>query len=107
LDDHRDYVVYNQHLPGGEDVIGHTIDLGTRCPVKADLGWCPYGFRCRFLGGHVRRENDTDKGPSEAGPSHYNGWLIVGEKKNGVWRNGETNWGSADLLRQLQNDLVS
>ncbi|KAF9467198.1 hypothetical protein BDZ94DRAFT_1211631 [Collybia nuda] len=31
-----------------------SIDLGTVCPVFSETGECRYGFKCRFLGGHVR-----------------------------------------------------
>jgi tRNA-dihydrouridine synthase 3 len=31
-----------------------SIDVTTRCPVWDELGECRYGFKCRFLGGHVK-----------------------------------------------------
>lgn len=31
-----------------------SIDITTRCPVWDELGECRYGFKCRFLGGHVK-----------------------------------------------------
>ncbi|KDR71559.1 hypothetical protein GALMADRAFT_791101 [Galerina marginata CBS 339.88] len=30
-----------------------TLDLNTICPVFAETGECRYGFKCRFLGGHI------------------------------------------------------
>lgn len=43
---------------GDEDALGKTVDLGTRCPVEEDLGFCPFGWRCRFLGGHLRKNGE-------------------------------------------------
>ncbi|KAJ7708634.1 zinc finger dihydrouridine synthase [Mycena metata] len=37
-------------------------DLKTICPVFAETGDCRFGFRCRYLGGHVRY---TDAGVAE------------------------------------------
>ena len=31
-----------------------SLDMSTVCPVFAETGECRYGFKCRFLGGHVR-----------------------------------------------------
>ncbi|KAF8151441.1 zinc finger dihydrouridine synthase [Crassisporium funariophilum] len=31
-----------------------SLDLNTTCPVFAETGECRYGFKCRFLGGHIR-----------------------------------------------------
>ncbi|KAF9472611.1 FMN-linked oxidoreductase [Pholiota conissans] len=31
-----------------------TLDLSTVCPVFAETGECRYGFKCRFLGGHIK-----------------------------------------------------
>ncbi|KJA22425.1 hypothetical protein HYPSUDRAFT_67097 [Hypholoma sublateritium FD-334 SS-4] len=31
-----------------------SLDLSTVCPVFAETGECRYGFKCRFLGGHIR-----------------------------------------------------
>ncbi|KAJ7830331.1 zinc finger dihydrouridine synthase [Mycena olivaceomarginata] len=46
-------------LPGASamEVDGAT-DPKTTCPLFAELGECRYGFRCRFLGAHLRN-NDT------------------------------------------------
>ncbi|KAF8065084.1 hypothetical protein FPV67DRAFT_1562931 [Lyophyllum atratum] len=33
-----------------------SLDLSTTCPVFAETGECRYGFKCRFLGGHVRSD---------------------------------------------------
>lgn len=31
-----------------------SLDLSTVCPVFSETGECRYGFKCRFLGGHIR-----------------------------------------------------
>lgn len=31
-----------------------TVDTATQCPVFAETGECRYGYKCRFLGGHVQ-----------------------------------------------------
>ncbi|KDQ32978.1 hypothetical protein PLEOSDRAFT_1060663 [Pleurotus ostreatus PC15] len=45
-----------------------SLDMGTICPVFAEMGECRFGLKCRFLGGHVRKSNgalemisDTEK----------------------------------------------
>ncbi|KAF8241060.1 FMN-linked oxidoreductase [Tricholoma matsutake] len=30
-----------------------SVDLNTSCPVFTETGECRYGFKCRFLGGHI------------------------------------------------------
>ncbi|KAF9453346.1 FMN-linked oxidoreductase [Macrolepiota fuliginosa MF-IS2] len=37
-----------------------SLDLGTTCPVFTETGECRYGFKCRFLGAHIRAD-DTGK----------------------------------------------
>ncbi|GLB39772.1 putative catalyzes the synthesis of dihydrouridine, a modified base found in the D-loop of most tRNAs [Lyophyllum shimeji] len=42
----------------GEPHPGHaSLDLSTTCPIFAETGECRYGFKCRFLGGHVRSDD--------------------------------------------------
>ena len=97
---------------GGEDEVGKTVDLATTCPVYADLGYCPFGWRCRFLGGHISVAVDGEGTNATAGPSKIGGWELkgwsaergeVGEK----WRVKETNWPSMDMLNQLRSNSVS
>ncbi|KXN88416.1 tRNA-dihydrouridine(47) synthase [NAD(P)(+)] [Leucoagaricus sp. SymC.cos] len=33
-----------------------SLDLDTTCPVFAETGECRYGFKCRFLGAHIRTD---------------------------------------------------
>ena len=37
-----------------------SLDMSTVCPVFAETGECRYGFKCRFLGGHVRTAENGD-----------------------------------------------
>ncbi|KAF8635621.1 hypothetical protein AX15_000260 [Amanita polypyramis BW_CC] len=31
----------------------HSIHLNVKCPIHEEIGECRFGFKCRFLGGHV------------------------------------------------------
>lgn len=35
-----------------------SLDMSTVCPVFAETGECRYGLKCRFLGGHVRTDEE-------------------------------------------------
>ena len=37
-----------------------SIDFSTTCPLFVEQGSCPYGYKCRFLGGHRKK---VVKGP--------------------------------------------
>ncbi|KAK0553087.1 tRNA-dihydrouridine synthase 3 [Tilletia horrida] len=37
-----------------EDLLLGCIDTSVRCPVYDQVGECPSGWKCRYLGGHVR-----------------------------------------------------
>lgn len=43
---------------GIADVEGVPLEFKTTCPVFEETGECKHGFKCRFLGGHVRKDND-------------------------------------------------
>jgi tRNA-dihydrouridine synthase 3 len=94
---------------GGEDEVGRTIELGTTCPVMRDLGYCPYGWRCRFLGGHVRR---LGAGDGEASTGQVFGeWELLGQRSkdesSGRWRGREINWPDNGLFARLRTNEVS
>lgn len=115
------YAVYPASRPGAEDAVGMTIDLATKCPVLADLGYCPFGFRCRFAGAHVARisseenlagESTNGVGSGSADPKTAGGWRITADLHDptGVregWKMGETNWPDSNLLTKLRTDKVS
>lgn len=35
-----------------------SLDVLTICPYYREYGQCKYGFKCRFLGGHSKEEED-------------------------------------------------
>ncbi|KIM43898.1 hypothetical protein M413DRAFT_17862 [Hebeloma cylindrosporum] len=69
------------------------LDLSTVCPVFAETGECRYGFKCRFLGGHVRI---SDSGELS----------LVGDddkKARAALTAHEVNFIGADVQRQLRS----
>ena len=38
--------------------VGSSLDPTTVCPVHSEIGKCKYGFKCRFLGAHVKVAED-------------------------------------------------
>ena len=108
------YVPLKESKVGGEDEVGRTVDLATECPVYKDLGYCPYAWRCRFLGGHVRRMTEKEKSEKKDGEAFKVGdWVCEGmEGSNGTidengWKRDETNWPSSTVLTTLRNTAVS
>ncbi|KAK1924549.1 putative tRNA dihydrouridine synthase [Papiliotrema laurentii] len=109
LSDSPLYVVLGERVVGGEDEVGRTIDLKTECPVYKDLGYCPYAWRCRFLGGHVRRLTEAEKAEKKADDVGSVGdWACEGlEGKVAIdneqrWKRDETNWPTPTLLTTLR-----
>lgn len=45
------FLAFTRNSPSGEITMG--------CPVFNSLGYCPMGFKCRFLSHHLNRENLT------------------------------------------------
>ena len=43
----------------GDEKEESSIDFSTKCPVFEETGACRHGFKCRFLGGHVRKAEDN------------------------------------------------
>ncbi|OCF31486.1 tRNA-dihydrouridine(47) synthase [NAD(P)(+)] [Kwoniella heveanensis BCC8398] len=111
-DDALPYVIQKEREVGGEDPVGRTIDLSTSCPVYKDLGYCPFGWRCRFLGGHVRRIMDGEedvKKDGEGPVTKMGGWELLNfstddAQGNGVWKAGETNRPEFDLIAKLKRN---
>ena len=75
-----------------------TLDTTTTCPVFAETGECRYGFKCRFLGGHVAVNTDTDvQTPS---------LTLIGDddqKARAALTANEINFVSAEVQRQLRS----
>lgn len=114
LVDETPFVVAGERMVGGEDVVGKTLDLETVCPVLKDLGYCPFGWRCRFLGAHVKHMAaavDGEEKEKEAGPEKRMGeWQVEhweqSEVKKG-WKQKETNWPEHEVLNALRRSTVS
>ncbi|KAF9553435.1 FMN-linked oxidoreductase [Agrocybe pediades] len=70
-----------------------SLDLNTICPVFAETGECKYGFKCRFLGGHVKF--------SESGELS----IVVDEEKKAqsALTAREVNFVGADVQRMLRS----
>ncbi|OXG17640.1 tRNA-dihydrouridine synthase 3 [Cryptococcus neoformans Ze90-1] len=114
LVDETPFVVAGERMVGGEDVVGKTLDLETVCPVLKDLGYCPFGWRCRFLGAHVKHMAaavDGEEKEKEAGPEKRMGeWQVEhweqSEVKKG-WKQKETNWPEHEVLNALRRSTAS
>jgi tRNA-dihydrouridine synthase 3 len=110
------FVINDEVVSAGDDVVGQRLDTTTVCPVKMDLGWCPYGMKCRFLGGHLKRVEGEGEGEVEgesgkkADNERYGGWELTDnvepEQKEG-WKQGETNWQDHEVVRRLRFHSVS
>ncbi|RDB17331.1 tRNA-dihydrouridine(47) synthase [NAD(P)(+)] [Hypsizygus marmoreus] len=70
-----------------------SLDLSTICPVFAETGGCRYGFKCRFLGGHIR----TDE----------SGTLVLvadeDKKAQAVLSKNEVNFVGPEIQKQLRS----
>lgn len=89
-----------------EDALGKTVDFTTECPVYKDLGYCTFGWRCRFLGGHIRRaEGDAPDSATRVGQWELLGLPAAdGESKEG--KNDEINWPKPDVVNALRKNKV-
>lgn len=97
------FVASGERVVGGEDAIGKTVDLATTCPVYAELGYCTFGWRCRFLGGHIKRSE------GEQSLTHVGGWELLGfpdMEGSREGRNREVNWAKVEVLHSLQKSKV-
>jgi len=101
------YVKEKERMVGGDDELGKTVDMGTECPVLSDLGYCPYGWRCRFLGGHVRWSSSESAG-DEGATERIGDWELLGKQgeSSGSWRNRETNWSNLNVMSSLRGNSV-
>ncbi|KAJ3567931.1 hypothetical protein NP233_g6045 [Leucocoprinus birnbaumii] len=68
-----------------------SLDLATTCPVFAETGECRYGFKCRFLGAHVRVDGENV--------------VVIGDedkKARSALTANELNFASNDVLNSLR-----
>ncbi|TYJ52186.1 tRNA-dihydrouridine(47) synthase [NAD(P)(+)] [Cryptococcus floricola] len=105
------YVLLGERLVGGEDALGKTLDLNTVCPVYKGLGYCPFGWRCRFLGGHINKV-DPAKEEKKGGPQKRMGeWEVEGWEQSELneegWKQGETNWPEFENLQNLRHSTAA
>lgn len=104
------YIAIGDCVNGGGDIVGMRLDTSTVCPVKRDLGWCPYGMKCRFLGDHLKKVEGVGEGGKGSAHEEYAGWRLtdnVGSEQKEGWRQGETNWQNPEIIRQLRFQSVS
>lgn len=71
-------------------------DISTRCPYFDELGECKVGFKCRFLGAHVREDEEGQLQLVK------NSERIQWAASNAVERNGV----QSELLKQLRKREV-
>lgn len=45
------------NMEAAVDSAQDSVDFSTHCPNFEETGACRHGFKCRFLGGHVRKED--------------------------------------------------
>lgn len=98
-------------LPTENVPVDATFDFSTTCPVYSALGYCTFGWRCRFLGAHVRRRADGDVS-SVGGQVKIDEWEVMEdqEKKRAVelaGEEGEMNRLDPDEIKALQRKRVS
>lgn len=97
------FATFQDRLAGGEDALGKTLDLNTECPVYVDLGYCPYGWRCRFLGGHIRKaQDDGATSNTRMGEWELSCKTEPSDVEEG--KNGEINWPRHELISDLRNN---
>lgn len=105
--DEPPFVASGSPQVGGENDIGKTVDFATECPVFKDLGYCTFGWRCRFLGGHVRRA----EGEGADSATRIGGWELLGlpdasDEGNREGKNDEVNWPKQDVVTSLRKNKV-
>ncbi|CAI4035298.1 hypothetical protein SMKI_12G4490 [Saccharomyces mikatae IFO 1815] len=54
-------------------------DLFPTCPVFNSLGYCPMGFKCRFLSSHLNKEETCLISTKEVDPDVQTIWSVKGE----------------------------
>lgn len=88
------------HVPEATD-LGPSVDMSTTCPIFLAKGVCPYGFKCRFLGGHLERR--------ELGNGlHGTLELIQDTSTLNTQKSATSEWNSVDsgVLRALKSRKV-
>jgi tRNA-dihydrouridine synthase 3 len=78
------------------------IDTTTSCPLFDIYGYCEHGWKCRFLGAHVRPLLDTETPTSHSG--EFSGWKLVTipEKQVDLKDHKELNVVSGNDLKEIR-----
>lgn len=76
--------------------------LAVRCPTYEELGFCPQGFKCRFLSAHYKKPVE----PSTVGSLEVNEERKAAAEVRKGGPKGETNGLSATTLKQLSRKRV-
>lgn len=89
------------------------FDTTTTCPVFSALGYCTFGWRCRFLGAHVARVDAVKEGLAAVPKMpQVAGWQVVEDPVKKVrveaeGKEGSMNSLSAEEIKALQRKRVS
>lgn len=95
--------------------ISTRFDPTTTCPVYEALGYCTFGWKCRFLGAHVQRVGEQSRQGgvvADALAPKVAGWEVVEDpvKRAAVAREGKQgsmNQLTAEECKALQRKRVS
>lgn len=99
------------------DAVQSCVDFSTQCPYYAERGACPAGWKCRFLGAHVKRVSPSRAVVPEAGGERGTGLeLVTDAARVAQWEarpravtntahpaNDEVNWLSPESAKLLRS----
>ncbi|EST05770.1 tRNA-dihydrouridine synthase [Kalmanozyma brasiliensis GHG001] len=76
-------------VQASKDPAHASLDLTTSCPIFAIKGFCTMGWKCRFLGSHVRIVGPSSLADKDNATGFYGSGLelITDEVKVAAWRN--------------------
>lgn len=104
--------------PTTHDTVQASVVLGTTCPYFQERGTCPMGWKCRFLGAHVRRLSASCRvlGAEAQGMLGTGLELVEDEAKKHAWlhrspymrneaqpESDQVNWLASDVARRLRS----
>ena len=75
-----------------------SLDLSTTCPVYNVKGKCDHGFKCRFLGGHVRKD--------DVGSNQWQVMIDEDKRAHSAVTETELNFIGPNGLRQVRSKKV-
>ncbi|CCU98714.1 unnamed protein product [Malassezia sympodialis ATCC 42132] len=100
--------------PPPADPVQASLDYSTECPYFSERGTCPAGWRCRFLGAHVRRVSASHAcvGAEAQGMLGTGLELVHDPARAAAWRsrpttaqpeNDEVNWLAPGVAKSLRS----